>query len=97
MRGRVFASLCLMVLASRPGVAQTPAGSDAPSKEQVLRVLDLIQVRARMVQMVDGMRSAMKTGAEAGLKQQLPGATPEQLTRIDPFTDAIFKDAQLTK
>jgi hypothetical protein len=48
-----------------------------------------------MVQMMDGMRSAMKTGGEAGLKQQLPGATPEQLARIDAFTDAIFKDVPI--
>ncbi len=92
MRGRIFAILCLSVLASRAGIAQTPASPDTPSKEEVLRFIDLLQIRSRMVQLMDGMKSGMKTGAEAGLKQQLPDPTPEQLARADALADTVFKD-----
>lgn len=91
MRARIFTLVCLLVLASGPAIAQTPAGPDTPSKEDVVRFLDLLQIKARMVQMMDGMKGSMKTGAEASLKQQLPNATPEQLAKVDAFADTVFK------
>jgi len=92
MRLRIFAIVCLLVLASAPAIAQTPTGPDTPSKEDVLRFLDLLQIKARMVQLMDGMKGGMKAGADAGLKQQLPNATPEQLAKVDAFADTVFKD-----
>lgn len=92
MKSRILTLVCLLVLAGGPAIAQTSAGPDVPSREDVLRFLDLLQVRARMVQMTDGMKSGMKTGAEAGLKQQLPNATTEQLAKVDALADTVFKD-----
>jgi len=92
MRGRILTMACVLVLASSASVAQTSASPDAPSKEDVMRFLDLMQAKSRMVQMMDGMKSGMKTGAEAGLKQQLPDATPEQLAKADLLADVVFKD-----
>lgn len=92
MKSRIFSIAFLLVLASAPAIAQAPTGPDTPSKEDVLRFLDLLQIKARMVQLADGMKSGMKTGAEAGLKQQLPDATPEQLAKADALADTVFKD-----
>ncbi len=92
MRGRILAIVCVLVLANGSGVAQTSAGSDAPSKEDVMRFLELMHVKASMVQMMDGMKSGMKAGAEAGLKEQLPSATPDQLAKADMIADTVFKD-----
>jgi len=94
MRGRILTVLCVLVLASA-SIAQAPAPAanpGAPSKEDVMRFLDLMQVRSRMVQMMDGMKAAMKNGAEAGLKQQLPNPTPAQLEKADALADVVFKD-----
>lgn len=92
MRSRLFALVCLLALACSSAVAQTSTGEDTPSKEDVLRFFDLLQIKARMVQLADGMKSGMKTGAEAGLRQQLPNATSEQLAKVDALTDTVFKD-----
>lgn len=92
MRLRIFAIVCLLVLAGGSAVAQAPATLDTPTKEDVLRFLDLLQIKARMVQMMDGMKSGMKTGVEAALKQQLPNATPEEMAKVDGFADTVFND-----
>jgi len=81
-----------LVLASGLGVAQAVASPDAPSKEEVSRFMDLMQVKARMVQIMNGMKDGMKTGAEAGLRQQLPNPTPEQLAKADNLANVVFQD-----
>jgi hypothetical protein len=92
MRRHIPTILCVLVLASG-SIAQAPADTpDAPSKEDVMRFLDLMQVKSRMIQMMDGMKNGMKTGAEAGLKQQLPNATPEQIAKADMLADTVFHD-----
>ena len=64
----------------------------APSKEEVLRFMDLMQVRTRMEQLTDGMKTGMKKGAQAGFKLKIPAATPEQLAKLDAVTEIIFND-----
>ena len=54
--------------------------------------MDLMQVKARMVQIMNGMKDGMKTGAEAGLRQQLPNPTPEQLAKADNLANVVFQD-----
>jgi uncharacterized protein len=82
--------VCLLALLSGIGTAQS--ATDVPSRDDVLHLLDLLQVRARMVQVMDGMKTAMKSGAEAGLKRQLPSATPAQLAKVDVFAETVFED-----
>ena len=92
MGRHVCAIAFLLVLASGLGMSQAAAGSDVPSKQDVLRLLDLLQVKARIVQMLDGFKSGMKAGAEAGLKQHLPNATPEQVAKVDALADTVLQD-----
>ena len=54
--------------------------------------MDLIQIRARMDQLVEGMKKSMKTGAEAGFKLKIPGATQAQLDKLNSVTETVFKD-----
>lgn len=83
--------ICLCMAAT--AAAQSPASNpDAPSKEQVMQFLNLMHVRERVVQMMDGMKKAMKTGAEAGFKQKVPDPTPAQLKMIDTVSDTTFQD-----
>src|SRR3981189_2696319 len=92
MRRRIFAPVCVLALTSCICIAQTPASTDTPSKEDVLRFIDLMQMKPRLIQLVDGMKNGMRSGGEAGLKQRLPDATPEQLAKVDAFADTVFKD-----
>lgn len=81
-----------MLAAPIPLVAQNASGPEVPSKEEVLRFLDLMQVRARLVQVTDSMKKSMKAGAEASLRQRLPNPTPQQREKVDGYADAIFQD-----
>jgi uncharacterized protein len=87
---------CLIVVLAASVFAQEPAAANtAPSRDEVLRFMDLLQLRARMEQLVDGMKTSMRTGAEVGFKQKIPAATPEQLAKLNAVTDAVFKDFPL--
>jgi uncharacterized protein len=88
--------LCIVVISiiftATAFAQQATIANTAPSKDDVLRFMDLIQIRARMEQMVEGMKKAMKTGAESGFKLKLPAASAEQLAKCDAVTEAVFKD-----
>jgi hypothetical protein len=93
MKKRFVASMCLAVALSLPSFSQQlPVADTAPSKDEVQRFLDLMQVRARMVQMVDGMREQGKRGAEAALRAKIHNPTPDQLEKATKIGDAIFQD-----
>lgn len=68
------------------------AKPEMATKEQVMQFLNLMQVRDRLVQMMDGMKKGMATGAEAGFKQKVPDPTPAQLKMIHTITDTTFQD-----
>lgn len=84
--------LLVILLCVAPVFGQAASSADTPTKDQVLEFLDLMQIRQRMVQMMDGMKAAGKKGAEEGFKHALPNATPEQLAKVDALTDATFAD-----
>jgi hypothetical protein len=57
--------------------------------------MDLLQIPARMEQFVNGLSESMRTGAEAGFKQEVPNATPDQLKKVDAIADSVSKDFPL--
>jgi hypothetical protein len=75
------------------GLAQTqPLPTDAtPSKQQVMQFLEVTQARARVVQLLDGVKKQGRLGAEIGFKQKVPDATPEELARVDASADSMFE------
>ena len=81
-----------MLLIVLPALTQEPPTAETPSREEVQEFLDLMQIRPRLVQMLDGMRAAEKKGAEEGFKHSLPNATPEQLAKVDALADQAFVD-----
>jgi hypothetical protein len=92
---KLIGSLCVLVLLALNCVAQeTNSGAPAvlASKDDVVRFMDLLHTRRMMNQLMDGMRESTKAGAEAGFKQEIPDATPEQLGKVDGLADAIFAD-----
>jgi len=75
MRSRGLVLLVLLAVAApafaQQSVAEAAAqakkaevfSTDAPTHDQVMTLLDLMQVRRNMVLMMDGMKNAMKEGA----------------------------------
>jgi hypothetical protein len=83
--------LVILVVAGAPLFSQTIIGGkiqsppkateetfppDAPTHDQVMTLLDLLQVRRSMTVMVDGMKQAMKQGAEKAFRERVPKPQP---------------------
>jgi hypothetical protein len=83
---------CLLFLFSAPIFvsAQAAGNSEAPDKADVMKFLDLMHARSQMQQVLAGMATQMKQGAEAGFKQKVPDATREQLAKVDKLFDTMF-------
>lgn len=88
----VVAALCVVFAVSATSQAQTPNNSDVPDKAQIEQFLDLMHAKAQMVQVMEGMEKQIRLGAEQGFKDKVPGATPEQLAKVDAIFDGLFKD-----
>ena len=83
-----FVLFCLLAI---PTFGQQTAVTNGPAtKEQILKFMDLMQVKARMGQMFDGMQTQARIGAEEGFKQKVPHATAEQLAKVDAIADEVF-------
>ena len=73
-------------------VAQTrPAEDTTPSKEQVLKFLDILRVKSQLTLYFDGVAKEAKLGAEDGFKRKVPDATPAQLAEVDDFAERLFQ------
>ncbi|MGA9530027.1 MAG: DUF2059 domain-containing protein [Terriglobales bacterium] len=93
---KVAGGLCLVIVFSTLCIAQEAVSSaDVPTKDDVIRLLGLLQVRARMEQLSDGMKQAMKKGAEAGFKQKVPKPPADAMEKVDNIADAVFTDMPL--
>lgn len=86
-----FAGIFLCLALTIPALAQEPAAAaDPPSKAEVVRFMELMQVKVRMAQVFDGMKAQARVGAEQGFKKRVPNPTPEQLKKVDAVADEMF-------
>lgn len=86
--------LLILVCALLAGAfGQTAASSTPiPSKEDVLKFMEVLRIRAQLIQYFDGVAKQAKVGAEEGFKRKVPNATPEQLANVDQFAEGLFKN-----
>jgi uncharacterized protein len=61
--------------------------ADAPTHDQVMTLLDLLQIRKMMVTMMDGMQQVMKQGAERSFRERVPNPTPKQLEALNGMVE----------
>jgi hypothetical protein len=90
---RKFATILIFVWTfSFVAVAQTkPADDTTPSKEQVLKFLDILRVKSQLTLYFDGVAKEAKVAAEEGFKRKVPDATPAQLAEVDDFAEKLFQ------
>jgi hypothetical protein len=82
--------VCMLAVIS---VAQaTGAEASTPSKEEVLKFMDVLRIKSQLTQYFEGVARQAKLGAEEGFKEKVPNATPEQLAQVDKFAENLFKD-----
>lgn len=90
---RALSSLLFVVMVAGAAFAQdVPAAGTPASREDVLKLLDLLQVKARMLQITAGMKDGMRRGALEGFKQKVPNPTQEQINALNAMIDPIFED-----
>lgn len=66
------------------------ASADAPTRDQVMTLLELLQVRKTMTVMLANMNQIMKDSAEQSFREKVPNPTPKQLAALHGmFDDAI--------
>ena len=82
-------------LSSAPKAAEETFAPDAPTHDQVMTLLDLLQVRKMMSTMMDGMKQAMKQGAEQSFRERVPNPTPKQLEALHGMIDDAIGDLPL--
>jgi uncharacterized protein len=69
--------------------------ADAPTRDQVMKLLGLLQIRKSMSLMMDGMKQAMKQGAEETFRERVPNPTPKQLEALNGMVDDLMADMPL--
>jgi len=108
MRSRALLLLVLLAVAAplyaQQSVAEAarqakakPEGlaADAPTRDQVMKLLDLLQIRKSMSLMMDGMKQAMKQGAQETFRERVPNPTPKQLEALNGMVDDLMADMPL--
>ncbi|HMF91947.1 MAG TPA: DUF2059 domain-containing protein [Candidatus Angelobacter sp.] len=64
-------------------------GADAPTRDQVMTLLELLQVRRTMTVMMESMKQVMREGAEQSFREKVPNPTPKQLAALRGMFDDI--------
>lgn len=90
MRKRYAGILGWFLVVATCGWGQQAPGQ--PARDEVLRLLELLQVKARLVQLFQGMSDQAVAGAEQSFKASVPDATPEQLEKVDALARELFSD-----
>lgn len=68
------------------------AAASAPSREEVLKFMEVLRIRPQLNQYFDAVTKQAKAGAEEGFRHKVPDATPAQLADVDHFAEGLFKD-----
>jgi hypothetical protein len=65
--------------------------ADAPTRNQVLTLLDLVQARQTMVAAMENVKQIMQNSAEESFREKVPNATPKQLEALRAMFDEVTK------
>ena len=92
MRGFNKLAILVCILAAAAFGQTADSTTSMPSKEQVLKFMEVLRLRPQLVQLFDGVGKQAKVSAEEGFKQKVPNATPAQLADVDQFAEGLFKN-----
>ena len=93
----VFAQVVGAKDASQAKTTEETFASDAATHDQVMTLLDLLQIRKTMTTMIDGMKQAMKQGAETSFRERVPDPTPKQLEALHGMIDDAIGEMPLNE
>lgn len=64
--------------------------ADAPTRDQVMTLLDLLQVRRNMAAMLQNMKQILAQTAEEDFRKKVPNPTPKQLAALHGLFDDVI-------
>src|SRR5579859_2755481 len=95
---------CFSVVAQKQPAAAPPAKVNPPAKasatvdannkasrEQVMKLLELLQVPDSLAMTLDAMKEQMKVGALQMFREKVTNPSPEQVKLVDSIVDEEFK------
>jgi len=95
--GRVFAQQSVAEAAAQAKSKAEVFPPDAPTHDQVMTLLDLLQVRKTMATMMDGMKQVMKQSSEQSFRERVPDPTPKQLEALHGMVEDALGDMPLNE
>lgn len=66
-------------------------GSNVASREEIMKLLDMLQVPESLAMTLDAMKEQMKVGALQMFSEKVAHPTPDQVKRVDAIVDEEFK------
>ena len=91
----VYAQQSVAEAAAQAKAKSEGLAADAPTHDQVIKLMDLLQIRKNMALMMDGMKQAMKQGAEQAFRERVPNPTPKQLEALNGMVEDMMGDMPL--
>lgn len=85
----VFVQTSVAQAAAQTNNANQPLPADAPTRDQVMTLLDLLQARKTMTVFMENMKKIMKQSAEQVFREKVPNPTPKQLEALHGIQDDI--------
>ena len=75
---------------AHPATQKKQAANEKASEAQVLRLLDMLQIRDNLKITLDAMKTQMQHGSEQMLKEKIARPTDEQIKSVDKIVDEEF-------
>lgn len=91
----VYAQQSVAEAAAQAKAKSEGLAADAPTHDQLMKLVDLLQLRRNMALMMDGMKQAMKQGAEQAFRERVPNPTPKQLEALNGMVEDMMADMPL--
>lgn len=91
----VYAQQSVAEAAAQAKAKSEGLAADAPTHDQIMKLVDLLQIRRNIAVMMDGMKQAMKQGAEEAFRDRIPNPTPKQLEALNGMVDDLMADMPL--
>ena len=87
---RCLISLVLLLAGSCPMLGQQSA-DDTASRDDILKLFDVMHIRDQMKQVIDQVGKQMKTMNHEQIRKRDPAATDAQFARLDAMSDRLLR------
>ena len=77
---------------SKAQATRTPAPDGPPTAEQVMKLLELLQVRDSLQVTLEAVKKQMRNSAEDQFREKILNPSPQQLKSLQAIVDEVFGD-----